>query len=369
MNRTRKARWATKSIRTALLLTMALTVALNVSACGKKKPPAPPPVVPKPVTPPPPPPVSFDTISQEMKTDARVQFAPELKLEDEEVARSIISLSDALARGDAAAITGMVSRPARPIIETIQQMGGFGSDVEAVRVVFIAKNDDQSGFKSTLDDVNRMFSGEADAVEEANRKLTADVIDQIKSLMLVAMVAEDAKNFDFTQFVPPMTAEKLLKFKEQWEKLRADPSKTAIVEQIGALLSGSSMVPGLKDAEYLALIAVQTPGGVELTGWGLEKAFGKWTFHPASTDGSLKASASEWDNIGLAGFSADSTKGLDIKAKTSGEGTEGTDPANPDAPKTDAPAETDPNNPDKQQAPPGEKRTPGGPVKIPGSGG
>src|SRR5690606_34876530 len=128
------------------------------------------------------------------------------------------------------------------------------------------------------DDVNRMFSGEPEAVEEANRKLTADVIDQIKSLMLVAMVAEDAKNFDFTQFVPPMTAEKLLKFKEQWEKLRADPSKAAIVEQIGALLSGSSMVPGLKDAEYLALIAVQTPGGVELTGWGLEKAFGKWTF-------------------------------------------------------------------------------------------
>jgi hypothetical protein len=367
MNRTRNARWAKKSIRTALLLTMALTAALNVSACGKKKPPAPPPVVPKPVTPPPPPPVSFDTISQEMKADARVQFAPELKLEDEEVARSIISLSDALARGDAATITGMVSRPARPVIETIESMGGFSSDVEAVRVVFITKNDDQNGFKTTLDDVNRMFSGEKEAVEEADRKITAEVARQIGALMGAALAAEGG--FDASQFAPPLTAEKLLKFKEQWEKLRADPSKAAIVEQIGALLSGTSMVPGLKDAEYLALIAVQTPRGVELTGWGLEKAFGKWTFHPASTDGSLKASASEWDNVGLAGFSADSTKGLDIKAKTSAEGAEGTDPANPDAPKTDAPAETDPNNPDKQQAPPGEKRTPGGPVKIPGSGG
>jgi hypothetical protein len=372
MNRSPEHPRVTRALRTALILALCASSALSLEACGKKKPPPPPAPVVKPPPPPQPPPVSFDTISQELKADARVQFAPDLKLEDQDVAKAVISLADALARGDSNAVTALVSRPAKPVVDTISAMGGFGDSVEAARVVFVTKNDEQNGFKTSLDDVNRMFSGEEEAVKEADRKITADVAKQIGSLMAMAFIADAGEKPDFSQFTPPMTAEKLQKFKEQWEKLRADASKAALVEQIAALLAGSSMVPGLKDAEYLTLIAVQTPQGTELTGWGLEKAFGKWMFHPASTDGQVKKSAAEWDGVGLSGFSADSTKGIQI-AKAKPEG----DPANPDKPAEgdakDKPADgsnppADNNDPGKQQTPPGEKRTPNGPVKIPGGG-
>jgi hypothetical protein len=293
-----------------------------------------------------------------MKADPRVQFAPDVQLTDEEVARAIISLADALARGDAGAVSGLVSKSARPTIEAINDLGGFTSDVEAVRVVFVGKTSEIEGFKPPMEAVEQLFSGDQAAIDQINKNLTPDVVERLG--VLASVLAFSGGEFDVTLITPPMDADKLAKLREKWETLKSDPVKAATLEQIAGALTGNAPIPGLKNAEYIALLAVQTPSGVDLTGWGLEKAFGKWTFNNASTDGSVRQSASEWDGVGMAGFSANSTTGLAIAAKpATDESAE--EPATPETPDDGS---TPPE--DEGSKPPTQKRTPRGPVQIPG---
>jgi hypothetical protein len=254
-----------------------------------------------------------------MSADPRVQFAPDVQLSDEEVARAVISLADALARGDSGAVSGLVSKSARPTIEAISDLGGFSSDVEAVRVVFIGKTSEIEGFKPPMEAVEQLFSGDQAAIDQINKNLTPDVVARLGTL--ASVIAFTGGKFDAALLTPPMDADKLAKLREQWEALKSDPVKAMTLEQIAGALTGNAPIPGLKNAEYVALLAVQTPSGVDLTGWGIEKAFGKWTFNNASTDGSVRQSASEWDGVGMAGFSANSTTGLAIAAKPAPEGT------------------------------------------------
>jgi hypothetical protein len=240
----------------------------------------------------------------------------------------------------------------------VQELGGFAGDnqPEAVRVVFVAKNDETSGFKKNVDEVFGGLTGEEGA--SAPNISDAMLADLAKS-MGHALKGVDS-SFDPSSLQGQMTPEVKAKIAEAWEKMKGDEQFKASMEMVQNMFASSTSVPGLKNAEYLALIAVQTPKGVELTGWGLEKAFGKWTFTNASTDGQVKKSASEWDGVGLSGFSRDSTTGVRIAAPVKSEDDE------------DADAEdkgTEENKDDsEQQKGPDEKRTPHGPVKIPGGG-
>lgn len=367
MKRSRNGGWS-KSARAAAVLLICAAGVVGLDGCGKKKTPPPPAPPPKQPPPPEPVPVSFDSISQDMKADARVQFAPDLKLEDEDLARSVVKLADALAKGDTDTISQMTTKATRPVLDEMNSMGAFSGshETEAVRVVFIGKNDETSGFKMTLDDVTKGFSGDKEQIAQSETKIPDDLWKQIGALIGAGMATDD--KLDLTIFDPPMTAEKAGKISEAWEKLKGDSSKTAIVEQIQAILQSATSVPGLKDAEYMALIAVQTPKGVELTGWGIEKAFGKWTFSPASTDAKEKKSVAEWDDVGLAGFSRDSATGIASAAPAHKEGDaaneDGGEKKNEDANggegKKDDPEKKSPDGP--------VKRTPHGPVKIPGGG-
>ncbi len=357
MKLSRKNGWSNLA-RTAAVLAMCFAGATGMTSCGKKAPP------PKPAPPPPPPPapevveVSFDTISQDMKADARVQFAPDLKLEDEEVARAIVTLADAWAKGDTEALSRVMSKSTKAAIEGVQELGGFAGDnqPEAVRVVFVAKNDDSSGLKVSVEDLIKSLSSAEDA---PSVRVPEVVVARIAGIIAGALSSEPG--FDASALAPPMTPEKAAKLSEAWEKLRGDASKADKVALVQTALAESTSVPGLKSAEYMALLAVQTPKGVELTGWGLEKAFGKWTFTNASTDEQVKKSASEWDGVGLAGFSKDSTTGMRIAAPAKSEdenADEGTEDSATEEKKDDS----------EQQKGPDEKRTPHGPVKIPGGG-
>jgi hypothetical protein len=51
------------------------------------------------------------------------------------------------------------------------------------------------------------------------------------------------------------------------------------------------------------LIAVQTPGHADLLGWTAKKGGDAWVFNNASTLNSSRAKASDWDNVGMFGFS------------------------------------------------------------------
>lgn len=365
MNRRRSNNWSRRMTAGGMAILCAAGVT-SLGGCEKKKPPAPPPAPTRQEEPPPPPVVSFDSISQEMKADARVQFAPDLKLSDEALARAVVSMADAIARGDADKVASLVSRPTRTLLTSMQSDGKWSEatgSIEAVRVVFIGENNESAGFKMSLDDITKMFSGEGGDSQEADRKIPPDVAREIGALFGAAAVL--GGGFDIKNFEPPMNAEKLEKIREAWEKLRGDESQNALVQQIAALLASSTSIPGLKDAQYMVLMAVQSPDGVDLLGWGIERAFDKWTFNNASTDAQLKSRAADWDGVGVAGFSRDSRTGtaaVAAPASESGEKTEGgTDAAPGDNPeKTDEPGE--------QKDPPREKRTPRGPVKIPGGG-
>lgn len=111
-----------------------------LAGCEKKKKPLPPP--------PPaarveetPPPVDVDALVQELRPDARVQFAASQAPADRSLAEAVVRLADALARGDAAALRGMVDASARQVLDRLLDEGYWSTEtrrIEAVRVVYIS---------------------------------------------------------------------------------------------------------------------------------------------------------------------------------------------------------------------------------------
>jgi len=116
-------------------------LALTLVSCGKKEapPPAPPPSRPTYTPPPPPPqPVNTDQLLQAMGADARVQFPESHAPTDESFARAVISLGDALARGDETKMRAVLTQPAQGVLDELVGSGAWydaTGEIEAVRVV------------------------------------------------------------------------------------------------------------------------------------------------------------------------------------------------------------------------------------------
>jgi len=135
---------------TALVLPSAVLV-----ACEKKKPPPPPPPAPPP-PPPPPEPVQISPIMQSAKPDARVHFPQAHAPTDESLARAVISLADAVAKGDASKLGSMVDADTRTTLDYLTGSGEWDeatAKIEGVRVVHIEDLSD-GGQQSTLANVN-----------------------------------------------------------------------------------------------------------------------------------------------------------------------------------------------------------------------
>lgn len=124
----------------------AAVAAAFFAGCEKKKPPPPPP-------PPPPRPevvipdkVEVQALLQQLGSDARVQFAPAAAPTDRSLAEGVIRLADALARGDAPAMRGLLDRAGQAILDDLVGTGGWEDgtkSIEAVRVVRV----NQSGYE------------------------------------------------------------------------------------------------------------------------------------------------------------------------------------------------------------------------------
>lgn len=122
-----------------LIATVAASGAMTLTGCGEKKeevkaPPPPPP-------PPPPKPVDVGALTQTMRADKRVQFPAERAPLDERVARAVISLADALAKGDAESFAGQLTGEAKDVLEQLRNTGQWEEatgKIEAVRVVELA---------------------------------------------------------------------------------------------------------------------------------------------------------------------------------------------------------------------------------------
>lgn len=127
------------------LAVVSVGLSAGIGGCEKKKVVAPPPPPPPP-PPPAPEPVRVDGLLQAMKADARVQFPAANAPTDEKLARAVIELADALARGDAKKFEALVDAPGKGVLAELQASGAWeestGKKIEAVRVAKLSGGGD-----------------------------------------------------------------------------------------------------------------------------------------------------------------------------------------------------------------------------------
>src|SRR5262245_53734699 len=137
-----------KTLRVELVALATLASAgVLLSGCSKPPPPPPPPP-PRKVAPPPPEPVKTDALLQAMKADARVQFPQGAAPTDEGIARAVISLADALARGDTDKMKTMLDPAGKTVLDKLVAAGAWedstGKAIEAVRVASLTQSGDSA---------------------------------------------------------------------------------------------------------------------------------------------------------------------------------------------------------------------------------
>ena len=121
--------------------------ALCVAGCKKEEPPPPPPPQKPAYTPPPPPPepVNVDVLAQSVGADARVQFPQRLAPIDEGFARAALTLADSLARGDDAALRGVLTRPAQAVLDDLIGTGEWYDATDVIEAVRVVELDEGAG--------------------------------------------------------------------------------------------------------------------------------------------------------------------------------------------------------------------------------
>ena len=135
----RAARVAMQSAATVAMVTMVAAPGMMMTACS----PPPPPPAPPPAPPPPPPPaepIQIDPLMQSVKPDQRVQFPQVAAPVVETLARAVIKLAEAIAKGDSAAMGPMLDPAARGILERLVAGGEWETTtqkIQAVRIVSI----------------------------------------------------------------------------------------------------------------------------------------------------------------------------------------------------------------------------------------
>lgn len=128
-----------------LALTLGTAGSLALSGCGKPPPPPPPPPPTRAPTPPAPEPLDTEALVQQLRADARVQFPNSVAPTSEELARAIIGLADAFARGDATALRPMLDPSGVSVLDELQASGAWDETtkrIEAIRITSLNAGDD-----------------------------------------------------------------------------------------------------------------------------------------------------------------------------------------------------------------------------------
>lgn len=286
-------------VSSRLLIPGLVALALVLASCSKPPPPKPKPVV---APPPPPPPalVSIDTIAQELKADARVQFASGLEFEESriELAKAVVRLADAFARGDAKAARALLTRNAQTVLSDLEASGGWEEStkrIEAVRVVLVKDGVDVAG------------------VAEAPAANTPDYAAIVRKA--IAGLPEDAKKTLEAEFATiPQAGQKdwaLKKLDIAMELAKTagapDEAIAAIEDQKSAInsaaaSSGPAAAP--TSSALGVLLAIQEPDGAYLLGWSANPVGTGWVFANAPAMRDTRARASAFDGIGAEGFQA-----------------------------------------------------------------
>jgi hypothetical protein len=226
--------------------------------------------------------VSFDSMIQSLKADPRVGAASSgLDITDESFAQAAVKLADAFARGDADKLKEMMTNRAKGVVDSLVADGSWAETaprIEAVRIVY-------AGSPGSVGDLERQQG-----------------LAQMK-----AMWPAQIRAFEDRLIKRGFDKNEMERFKAQFQLDLEQAFVAAQFDQsagnIKAASDGSADPAPSDSAEMALLLAVQTPDGADLLGWTGRKAGDSWIFNNASTLGLPRAKASDWDNVGMFGFS------------------------------------------------------------------
>jgi hypothetical protein len=234
--------------------------------------------------------VSLDTLGQELKADARVQFATGLVVSEDrvELGRAVVRLADALARGDDRAMAPLLTRRAQGILSDLKTTGAWEEStakIEAVRVVLLRDGVDLSGIgKAVSSDPTEAIKGAMALLPQAARDMMQPMVDTLPKDDTLMQAVRDQ--------LPGVL-----------EQIKAGgavtPEQMAEVEKALQPLMQSGESTG---SSIGVLLAVQEPGGAYLLGFAAEQVDGGWVFASAPSSPEVRARASAFDGIGNEGF-------------------------------------------------------------------
>jgi hypothetical protein len=272
----------------ALLALAAVAVVVLVGCDEKKKvKPAPPP---PPPPPPPPAVVSFDSLSQELKVDARISVAPSVSISDEAFARATLKLADAFVRGDADKLKGLTAPRVHAGVATLQvaqEWEPTTKGIEAVRLILIAPP--PSNLSSAL----------PEAPPGADIQEAQQFMEIWKNVIAKGRTSGDADAV-FSEFEKSLR-ERAKALKEQGRESEFTQLSQYIIKLM--TLQGTKLQNLFHPtSKYAVLMAVQDASGAYLVGWQADGAGENWTFDGAPTLGGVKRRAPDWDGTGTGVF-------------------------------------------------------------------
>lgn len=279
---------------------------------------------PNPCPKPPPPEKAVGQLIQELGgIDQRVT-APESLVVTEDnigVATAVIRLADALAKGDAKAMRGMLTRPAQAVLDELEAGGGWQEatgKIEAVRIVFMQGGVDVAAASVGTDS----HAGLLEALQSIGPELIAATQEALKGLSPEQMksfqeaMATLQRDWMSSMAAPGADAKAALegmsaKIKEaatgagigEEQAQKIADATTGFATKLGDRLGigGASAATG---SSMGVLLAVQEPGGAYLLGWSAQPAGDRVLFTNTAATPDVRARAAAWDGVGPEGFQA-----------------------------------------------------------------
>lgn len=115
-----------------------ITLAATLTACEEKKAPPPPP--PKAVAPPVADLVDVEALIKAGSFDARIQFPKESAPRDPQVARDVLTIANAIAKGDSEALKSVLDPVlGQPVLEELLASGGWDDATKTIEVVRVVR--------------------------------------------------------------------------------------------------------------------------------------------------------------------------------------------------------------------------------------
>lgn len=308
----------------ALVGSLTLSVGLVLPGCEKKEEKKAPPPPPPPPPPKEPDPVDMKGLSQTMKADKRLVFADSATTNKEGLAKAVIDLGDAIARGDEKKFSGMIDPMSREHLKRMVARGDWKevtSKITQVRLVRLTPGADPA-YSAASDPAAKGFSPEQ--IKLAFGMMLATLNDEAKTA-LKEKLGHDPTEADFDALMEQA--------EENWQKAKSEGKLPPQVEQMAASIENAfktwkeskeakpaAAAPKGEDIDgaFSLTFALQLPGEAHALAWvAVPMPNDKWTFKASGAlQPPTQKRASDFDSlVGSGGGGATETPKEEPKAE------------------------------------------------------